>query len=227
MADRCRFPTFTTEKTRPFSSQAMRATGRCRVLTSNVPVPTLAQIGRRSSAQRACITFTIPPHTDSWSPPRSFTNNKIPSGEISSVATYFDKLIPSPNSAKRADLHFQSSPVFSLRQFHAARGSSDPQQPIGSLPGTAQIVTGRTTLLRFRLWDPHFLKAPPPTSRYPLPVRFGPHIVNEALYNELPGQYRGFALFNGQGVAMDQAAGIVLFHAGGAHQSRSRDLPDF
>ncbi len=33
--------------------------------------------------------------------------------------------------------------------------------------------------------------------------------MNEALYNELPGQYRGFALLNGQGVAMDTSAGIV------------------
>ena len=54
-----------------------------------------------------------------------------------------------------------------------------------------------------------YLEGPATDFEISLTSSIGPHIVNEALYNELPGQYRGFALFNGQGVAMDQAAGIV------------------
>ena len=54
-----------------------------------------------------------------------------------------------------------------------------------------------------------FLEGPATDFEISFTSSIGPHIVNEALYNELPGQYRGFALLNGQGVAMDQAAGIV------------------
>ena len=54
-----------------------------------------------------------------------------------------------------------------------------------------------------------FLEGPATDFEISLTSSMGPHIVNEALYNELPGQYRGYALLNGQGVAMDQAAGIV------------------
>jgi hypothetical protein len=54
-----------------------------------------------------------------------------------------------------------------------------------------------------------FLEGPATDFEISVTSSIGPHIVNEALYNELPGQYRGFALLNGQGVAMDNAAGIV------------------
>ena len=137
-----------------------------------------------------------------------FLNNKIPPGEISSVATYFDKLIPPPNSANGLD--YISNPVdyfrydnFMLRVDQVihntnrlfARYSTDRNRENDSSPFPALASA--------------YLEGPATDFEISFTSSIGPHIVNEALYNELPGQYRGFALLNGQGVAMDQAAGIV------------------
>jgi len=174
-------------------------------LTSNVPVPTQAQLGGDFSA--AGLHKIYDPTTTVAGVRQQFTNNKIPSGDISSVATYFDKLIPLPNSPN--GLTYISNPVqyfrydnFMLRVDQVihntnrvfARYSTDRNRENDSSP--------------FPALGSAFLEGPASDFEISLTSSIGQHIVNEALYNELPGQYRGFALLNGQGVAMDQAAGI-------------------
>jgi hypothetical protein len=175
-------------------------------LTSNVPVPTAAQLGGDFSAP-GLHTIYDPTTTTGSGTRTQFLGNKIPSGEISSVATYFNKLIPSPNSAN--GLNYISNPVqyyrydnFMLRVDQVihntnrvfARYSTDRNRENDASP--------------FPALGSAYLEGPATDFEISLTSSIGPHIVNEALYNELPGQYRGFALLNGQGVAMDQAAGI-------------------
>ena len=174
--------------------------------TSNVPVPTQAQLGGDFSA--AGLHPIYDPTTTTVSGTRTqFPGNKITSG-ISPVATYFDKLIPLPNSAN--GLNYISNPVafyrydnFMLRADQVihktnrlfARYSTDRNRENDASP--------------FPALGSAFLEGPASDFEISLTSSIGPHIVNEVLYNELPGQYRGFALLNGQGVAMDTAAGIV------------------
>ena len=175
-------------------------------LTSNVPVPTQAQLGGDFSASGLHAIYD-PTTTTGTGTRTQFSGNKIPSGEISSVATYFNKLIPSPNSPN--GLNYISNPVqyyrydnFMLRVDQVihntnrvfARYSTDRNRENDASP--------------FPALGSAFLEGPATDFEISLTSSIGPHIVNEALYNELPGQYRGFALLNGQGVAMDQAAGI-------------------
>ena len=176
-------------------------------LTSNVPVPTQAQLGGDFSAPGLHAIYD-PTTTTGTGTRTQFTGNKIPAGNISSVATFFDKLIPLPNSPN--GLNYISNPVqfyrydnFMLRVDQVihntnrifARYSTDRNRENDASP--------------FPLLTSAFLEAPATDFEISLTSSIGPHIVNEVLYNELPGQYRGFALLNGQGVAMDQAAGIV------------------
>lgn len=176
-------------------------------LTSNVPVPTQLQLGGDFSASGLHAIYD-PTTTVAAGTRTQFPGNKIPSGQISSVATFFDKLIPAPNSAN--GLNYISNPVqyyrydnFMLRVDQVihntnrvfARYSTDRNRENDASP--------------FPALGSAFLEGPATDFEISLTSSIGPHIVNEALYNELPGQYRGFALLNGQGVAMDQSAGIV------------------
>src|ERR1700691_3670298 len=70
-------------------------------LTSNVPVPSQAQLGGDFSASGLHKIYD--PTTTVGGARTQFPLNKIPSGEISSVATFFNKLIPMPNSANGLD----------------------------------------------------------------------------------------------------------------------------
>ncbi len=176
-------------------------------LTSNVPVPTQAQLGGDFSATGLHAIYD-PTTTTAGGTRTQFTGNKIPSGQISSVATFFDKLIPLPNSPN--GLNYISNPVqyyrydnFMLRVDQVihntnrlfARYSTDRNRENDASP--------------FPALGSAYLEGPATDFEISLTSSIGPHIVNEVLYNELPGQYRGFALLNGQGVAMDQSAGIV------------------
>jgi hypothetical protein len=193
-------------------------------LTSNVPVPTQAQLGGDFSASGLHKIYD--PTTTVAGVRTQFPGNKIPPGEISSVAAYFDKLVPLPNSAN--GLNYISNPVdywrydnFMLRVDQVihntnrvfARYSTDRNRENDSSP--------------FPALGSAFLEGPATDFEISLTSSIGPHIVNEALYNELPGQYRGFALLNGQGVAMDAAAGIVASTLAGLISPGAGTFPIF
>src|SRR5580700_1643769 len=159
-------------------------------LTSNVPVPTQAQLGGDFSASNLHAIYD--PTTTTVSGTRTqFPGNKITSG-ISSVATYFDQLIPLPNSLN--GLNYVSNPVqfyrydnFMLRVDQVihntnrvfARYSTDRNRENDASP--------------FPALGSAYLEGPATDFEISLTSSIGQHIVNEALYNELPGQYRGFA----------------------------------
>ncbi len=194
-------------------------------LTSNVTVPTQAQLGGDFSA--AGLHKIYDPTTTTVGGVRTqFPGNKIPAGDISSVAAYFDKLIPLPNSANGLD--YISNPVdyyrydnFMLRVDQVihntnrlfARYSTDRNRENDASP--------------FPALGSAYLEGPATDFEISLTSSIGSHIVNEALYNELPGQYRGFALLNGQGVAMDQAAGIVASTLAGLISPGAGTFPIF
>ena len=192
-------------KDRTFFFASYEGNRQVQGLTSNVPVPTQAQLGGDFSA--AGLHKIYDPTTTVAGVRTQFPLNMIPPGDISSVAKYFDKLIPLPNSPNGLD--YISNPVdfyrydnFLLRVDQVihntnrvfARYSTDRNRENDASP--------------FPALGSAFLEGPATDFEISLTSSIGQHIVNEALYNELPGQYRGFALLNGQGVAMDAAAGI-------------------
>jgi len=198
-------PRLYSGKDRTFFFASYEGNRQVQGITSNNPVPTQAQLGGDFSA--AGLHKIYDPTTTVSGTRQQFSGNKIPSQDISSVAKYFDKYIPTPNSAN--GLTYISNPVdyyrydnFTLRVdqlIHTtnrlfARYSTDRNRENDYSP--------------FPLLTDTYLEGPATDFEIALTSTIGPHIVNEALYNELPGQYRGFALFQGQGVAMDQAAGI-------------------
>ncbi len=204
------FPKLYNGKNRTFFFASYEGNRQVQGLTSNVPVPTQAQLGGDFSAAGLHKVYdpTTTTTAGSVTTRTQFPGNKIPAGDISSVATYFDKLIPLPNSPNGLD--YISNPIqywrydnFMLRVDQVirntnrlfARYSTDRNRENDDSP--------------FPALGSAFLEGPATDFEISLTSTIGQHIVNEALYNELPGQYRGFALLNGQGVAMDQAAGIV------------------
>jgi hypothetical protein len=198
-------PKLYSGKNRTFFFASYEGNRQVQGITSNVTVPTQAQIGGDFSA--AGLHKIYDPTTTVSGNRQQFSDNKIPSTEINSVAKYFDKFIPLPNSPN--GLTYISNPVdywrydnFTLRVdqvIHTtnrlfARYSTDRNRENDFSP--------------FPLLTSTHLEGPATDFEISLTSTFGSHIVNEVLYNELPGQYRGFALFQGQGIAMDQAAGI-------------------
>ena len=188
-------------------------------LTSNVPVPTLAMLGYSSSGaplgyadfSASNLHLIYDPTTTTGTGTRTqFAGNKIPQSYLNNnpVAQYFNKLIPAPNSAN--GLNYISNPVqyfrydnFMLRVDQVihntnrvfARYSTDRNRENDASP--------------FPALGSAYLEGPATDFEISLTSSIGPHIVNEALYNELPGQYRGYSLLPGQGITMDNAAGIA------------------
>jgi Carboxypeptidase regulatory-like domain len=198
-------PKLYSGKDRTFFFASYEGNRQVQGTTSNVPVPTQAQVGGNFSASGLHKIYN--PTTTVGGVATQFPGNIIPPGEISSVATYFDKLIPLPNSANGLD--YISNPVdyfrydnFMLRVDQVihntnrvfARYSTDRNRENDFSP--------------FPALGSAYLQGPATDFEISLTSSIGSHIVNEALYNELPGRYRGSALLQGQGVAMDTAAGI-------------------
>jgi Carboxypeptidase regulatory-like domain len=155
-----------------------------------------------------------------------FMNDQIPGGEINSVATYFDKYIPASNLPNGTQ--FSANPVqyfrydnFALRVdqvIHTnhrlfARYSTDRNRENDASP--------------FPLLGSTYLQAPAANLEIAFTSTIGSHIVNEALYSQLLGEYRGSPLFPGQGVAMDQAAGIVSTTLAGLINPGASTFPIF
>ncbi len=98
-------------KNRTFFFASYEGNRQVQGLTSNVPVPTQAQLGGDFSASGLHKIYdpTTTTTTGSVTTRTQFPGNKIPAGDVSSVAAYFDKLIPLPNSAN--GLNYISNPV--------------------------------------------------------------------------------------------------------------------
>ena len=192
--------------------------------TSNLPVPTQAQRDGDFSASNLHAIYD--PTTTMNGTRQQFPGNVIPSGDFSPVALYFNQFLPLPNSAD--GLNFISNPVnyfrydnFMLRVDQVihntnrlfARYSTDRNRENDDSP--------------FPLLGSTSLNGPATNFEISLTSSFGAHIVNELLFNELPGRYRGYALFQGQGVAMSQAAGIDPSTLAGLQVVAASSFPTF
>jgi hypothetical protein len=217
-------PKLYSGKNRTFFFASYEGNRQVQGLTSNVPVPTQAQLNGDFSASGLHKIYD--PTTTVAGVRTQFPGNKIPAGEISSVAAYFDKLIPLPNSANGLD--YISNPVDYYRYDNFMLRADQVIHNTNRL--FARYSTDRNRendFSPFPALGSAFLEGPATDFEISLTSSIGSHIVNEALYNELPGQYRGFALLNGQGVAMDQAAGIVASTLAGLISPGAGTFPIF
>ena len=179
-----------------------------RQLQGNVtvtPVPTQAQLNGDFSASH--LNKIYDPTTTVSGTRQQFPDNKIPPQDISSVAQYFDKFIPLPNSANGLD--YISNPIDDYRYDNVTLRLDQVIRSSNRL--FARYSTDRNRendFSPFPLLTSTYLQGPAANFEISLTSTFGTHLVNEALYSQLLGQYRGDALFQGQGAAMDLAAGI-------------------
>ena len=108
-AVRCRSRKLYNGRNKTFFFASYEGNRQVQGLTSNVPVPTQAQLGGDFSAAGLHKIYDPTTTNGGHGARTQFPGNKIPAGDISSVATYFDKLIPLPNSPN--GLNYISNPV--------------------------------------------------------------------------------------------------------------------
>ncbi len=99
-------------------------------LTSNVPVPTMAQLGRRLQRNGAACNLRPNDHHGGRDP-HAVYGQQDSFGRDLLGRNLFRQAYSVAEFSKRAELHFESSRLLSLRQLHAARGSSHPQHQQG------------------------------------------------------------------------------------------------
>ncbi|HXA56628.1 MAG TPA: carboxypeptidase-like regulatory domain-containing protein [Candidatus Acidoferrum sp.] len=141
------------------------------------------------------------------------TPNVIPPNRIDQTAKYFMQLIPAYNSTS------VSNGVTTYRYISVPNNVYDVDKVVVRLD--QQIKSNHRVSLRYstdRNRETDFASFPTlgstylqgPATNYEgiLTSTFGPRIVNTVLFSRLEGQYRSTAYFQGQGVAMDTAAGI-------------------
>lgn len=186
------------------------------------PVPSKAQLGGDFSAAGLKPIYD-PTKTSNGTRPQ-FTDNVIPPGEISQVAKFFDQYLPLPNSGKNYvsnPSQYYRNDIVTLRVDQVinannrvfARYTTDRNRENDSSP--------------FPLLTSTYLVGPATNFEVSWTSTIKSHIVNELLYSELPGQYRGNALFQGQGVKLDQQAGIDPSTLAGLQVAATSTFPTF
>jgi hypothetical protein len=173
-----------------------------RQLQGNVtvtPVPTAAQ---RNGM------FTKPvydPLTTAAGKRTEFANNTIPQSRFAQPALYYNQLIPLPNSGS----NYVSNPVSDYLDDKVVIRLDQTINASNKL--FARYSTDRnreTDFAAFPALGSSYLQGPATNIAGALTTSFGTKVVNEVLFSHLQGQYRSTAYFQGQGVAMNQAAGI-------------------
>lgn len=188
------------------------------------PVPTQAQLGGDFSA--AGLKPIYDPTTTANGTRQRFTDNKILGTDISQVAKFFDQYIPLPNSSNGKNyvsnpVDYYRNDIVTLRVDQVvnsnnrvfARYSTDRNRENDDSP--------------FPLLTSTYLEGPATDFEISWTSTIKSHIVNELLYSELPGQYRGFALFQGQGAKLDQEAGIDPSTLAGLQVAATSSFPTF
>jgi hypothetical protein len=173
-----------------------------RQLQGNVtvtPVPTAAQ--RNGS-------FTKPiydPNTTAAGKRTEFANNMIPQSRFAQPAVYYNQLIPLPNSGS----NYVSNPVSDYLDDKVVIRLDQTINASNKL--FARYSTDRnreTDFAAFPALGSSYLQGPATNIAGALTTSFGTKVANEVVFSHLQGKYRSTAYFQGQGVAMNQAAGI-------------------
>lgn len=217
-------PRLHSGKNRTFFFASYQAERQVQGNVTVTPVPTQAQLGGDFSAKGLKPIYD--PTTTSGGTRQQFADNKIPAGDISQVAKFFDKYIPLPNSSTGSNYisnptDYYRNDIVTLRVDQAinasnrvfARYSTDRNRENDDSP--------------FPLLTSTFLEGPASNYEISWTSTIKSHIVNELLYSQLQGQYRGFALFQGQGESMDQQAGIDPSTLAGLQVAGTSTFPTF
>jgi hypothetical protein len=173
-----------------------------RQLQGNVtvtPVPTVAQRNGDFSKN------IYDPVTTASGKRQQFSGNMIPQSRFAQPAVYFNQFIPEPNSGS----NYVSNPVSDYLDDKVVIRLDQTINASNKL--FARYSTDRnreTDFAAFPALGSSYLQGPATNIAGALTTTFGANVVNEILLSHLQGQYRSTAYFQGQGVAMDLAAGI-------------------
>jgi hypothetical protein len=173
-----------------------------RQLQGNVtvtPVPTLAQRNGDFSKN------IYDPLTTASGKRQQFPGNIIPQARFAQPAVYFNDLIPAPNSGS----NYVSNPVSDYLDDKVVIRLDQTINASNKL--FARYSTDRnreTDFAAFPALGSSYLQGPATNIAGAVTTTFGANVVNEILFSHLEGKYRSTAYFQGQGVAMNEAAGI-------------------
>jgi hypothetical protein len=164
------------------------------------------------------------------------TANVIPAGRIDQTAKYFETLIPHYNSISVSTINGASRNTY--RYISVPNNVYDvdkvlirlDQQISANHRVTVRYSTDRnreTDFASFPTLGSTYLQGPATNYEGILTSTFGPKIVNTVLFSRLEGQYRSTAYFQGQGLAMDAAAGIDPSFLQGLAVAQYSSFPTF
>jgi hypothetical protein len=192
-----------------------------RQLQGNVtvtPVPTLAQ-------RNGDFTKKIyDPLTTASGKREQFPGNVIPQNRFAQPAVYFNQLIPLPNSGS----NYVSNPVSDYLDDKVVIRLDQTINASNKL--FARYSTDRnreTDFAAFPALGSSYLQGPATNIAGALTTSFGSKIINQLLASHLQGQYRSTAYFQGQGAAMDLAAGIDPSTLAGLQDAALSSFPIF
>ena len=192
-----------------------------RQLQGNVtvtPVPTSAQRNGDFSKN------IYDPVTTAAGKRQQFPNNVIPQSRFAQPAVYFNQLIPLPNSGS----NYVSNPVSDYLDDKVVIRLDQTINASNKL--FARYSTDRnreTDFSAFPALGSSYLQGPATNIAGAVTTTFGTKVVNEILFSHLQGQYRSTAYFQGQGVAIDTAAGIDPSTLAGLQNPATATFPIF
>jgi hypothetical protein len=162
--------------------------------------------------------------------------NVIPTNRIDQTAKYFMTLIPHYNSTSVSMIN--GAPRNTYRYISVPNNDYNMDKVVARVD--QQITPNHRVTLRYstdRNRETDFASFPTlgstylqgPATNYEgiLTSTFSPKIVNTVLFSRLEGQYRSTAYFQGQGLAMDAAAGIDPSFLQGLAQAAYSSFPTF
>jgi hypothetical protein len=195
---------------------------------TNTTVPTTAQLGGNFTA--AGLHTIYDPLTTANGTRTQFdydgTPNYIPPTRISSVATFFDKYLPAPNSAN--GLTYIDNPISNYRSDKVMLRVDQVINGNNKLFGRYSTDRNRETdYAVLPLLGSSYLQGPATNFEIALNSTFKTSIVNDVLFSHLQGQYRSTAYFQGQGAAMDLAAGMDPTTLAGLQNPATSTFPIF
>jgi len=154
--------------------------------------------------------------------------NVIPTDRIDGTALYFMHFIPLPNGVQGATSRYISVPN---QDYDVDKVMFRVDQQINSNNRiTARYSTNRnreTDFASFPALGSTYLQGPGTNWEGMLTTIFGGKVVNTVLYSQLTSQYRSTAYFQGQGLAMDAAAGIDPTFLQGLSNATYSSIPTF
>lgn len=198
---------------------------------TNTTVPTLAQLGGNFTAPGLHpiydpLTTVVGSPTTRQQFDYNETPNVIPPNRISSVATFFDKYLPQPNNP--TGLLYVDNPISNYRSDKVMLRVDQVINANNKLFGRYSTDRNRETdFAILPLLGSTYLQGPATNFEVALTSSFRASVVNQVLFSHLAGQYRSTAYFQGQGAALDLAAGMDPSTLAGLQNPATSTFPIF